>query len=593
MKMFSFGKNKASSVTVDKPTMSKKKMALKALVRTATTLSILAMATSAVAPPSALAAAATDAPAAVEHLHVGQKVANYFRTFGLPDLAILGIISAMPVIELRGAVPVGLWMGLPITKVLPACVLGNMVPIIPLLFLLKNDTLKKLMKPILDRAEKKSASLGVGSLDKQWASLAAFVGIPLPGTGAWTGAMGAFLLGMPTAVAISSIFTGVVSAGLIMSAITLNGKKGGLAALAVLAAVTGKEFLSADSEEEVKSTRSIEVKEVEAQAETEIEAEAEAEAEAETETKQDFLEADPYWDQSNVVVNTHKAKTPFTGKVVSTKRIVGPKATGETCHIVIDHEGDFPYWEGQSWGVLPPGNREKDGKPHSVRLYSIASSRYGDDMSGKTGSLCVRRATYWCPELKADDPAKKGICSNYLCDTKAGDEVKMIGPSGKVMLLPEKDPETDYIMVATGTGIAPYRGFIRRLFFEKTPAAEAYKGEAWLFLGVANSDALLYDDEFQEAKEKFPKNFRLDYALSREQENKKGGKMYIQDKVEEYSDEIFNKLDSGAHIYFCGLKGMMPGIQDMLKGVCKEKGIDYDEWLKGLKKNKQWHVEVY
>ena len=232
MKMFSFGKNKASSVSVDKPTMSKKKMALNALVRTATTLSILAMATSAVAPPSALAAAATEAPAAVEHLHTGQKVANFFRTFGLPDLAILGIISAMPVIELRGAVPVGLWMGLPITKVLPACVLGNMVPIIPLLFLLKNDTLKKLMKPILDRAEKKSASLGVGSLDKQWASLAAFVGIPLPGTGAWTGAMGAFLLGMPTAVAISSIFTGVVSAGLIMSAITLTGKKGGLAALA-------------------------------------------------------------------------------------------------------------------------------------------------------------------------------------------------------------------------------------------------------------------------------------------------------------------------------------------------------------------------
>ena len=69
--------------------------------------------------------------------------------------------------------------------------------------------------------------------------------------------------------------------------------------------------------------------------------------------------------------------------------------------------------------------------------------------------------------------------------------------------------------------------------------------------------------------------------------------MYIQDKVEEYADEIFNKLDSGAHIYFCGLKGMMPGIQDMLKAVCEEKGIDYDEWLKGLKTAKQWHVEVY
>jgi len=308
--------------------------------------------------------------------------------------------------------------------------------------------------------------------------------------------------------------------------------------------------------------------------------------------KQDFLEYTPYYDQSAVKVNTYKNKAPFTGTVVSQKRIVGPKATGETCHIIIDHKGDFPYIEGQSWGVIPPGTREKDGKPHAVRLYSIASSRYGDDMTGSTGSLCVRRATYWCPELKADDPAKKGICSNFLCDSQPGQELKMTGPSGKVMLMPEEDPTTDYIMVATGTGIAPYRGFIRRLFNEDTPAAAAYKGEAWLFLGVANSDALLYDDEFQEAKSR-NSNLRIDYALSREQTNKDGGKMYIQDKVAEYADEVFTKLENGAHIYFCGLKGMMPGIQDMLADVCKSKGIDYDEWLKGLKKSKQWHVEVY
>jgi len=309
--------------------------------------------------------------------------------------------------------------------------------------------------------------------------------------------------------------------------------------------------------------------------------------------EQDFLEADPYFDQKNIPLNTYKNKSPFTSKVVSCKRIVGPQATGETCHIIFNHEGKMPYWEGQSWGVLAPGISEKNGKPHTVRLYSIASSRYGDDMTGNTGSLCVRRATYWDPEMGKDDPAKKGVCSNFLCDTKPGEEVKLTGPSGKVMLMPEVDPKTDLIMVATGTGIAPYRAFIRRLFMEKTPAAKAYKGLAWLFLGVANSDATLYDDEWQAVLKEYPDNFKLDYAISREQENKKGGKMYIQDKVEEYSDDIFNRLNDGAHIYFCGLKGMMPGIQSMLADVCKSKSLDYDEFIGKLKKNGQWHVEVY
>ncbi len=259
----------------------------------------------------------------------------------------------------------------------------------------------------------------------------------------------------------------------------------------------------------------------------------------------------------------------------------------------MNHEGKMPYWEGQSYGVIPPGTNPKNGRPNTVRLYSIASSRYGDDMTGTTTSLCVRRATYWCPELKAEDPAKKGICSNYLCDAKPGDELKLTGPSGKVMLIPEKDPSVDLIMVATGTGIAPYRGFIRRLFVEKTPFGEAYSGLAWLFLGVANSDALLYDDEWQESLKTHPDNFRVSYALSREQKNKNGGKMYIQDKVAEYSDEVFDRMDKGAHIYFCGLKGMMPGITEMLEGVSKSKGINWEDKLKEWKGNGQWHVEVY
>ncbi|CAH1427189.1 unnamed protein product [Lactuca virosa] len=292
-------------------------------------------------------------------------------------------------------------------------------------------------------------------------------------------------------------------------------------------------------------------------------------------------------------LNTYKPKEPYTATIVSVERVVGPKAPGETCHIVIDHGGNVPYWEGQSYGVIPPGeNPKKPGAPHNVRLYSIASTRYGDSFDGKTASLCVRRAVYYDPETGKEDPSKNGVCSNFLCDSKPGDKVKITGPSGKIMLLPEENPKATHIMIATGTGVAPYRGYLRRMFMESIPKPK-FTGLAWLFLGVANKDALLYDEEFRKYLEDNPGNFRYDIALSREEKNRNGGKMYVQDKIEEYSDEVFKLLDEGAHIYFCGLKGMMPGIQDTLKRVAEGRGEKWEDKLSKLKKNKQWHVEVY
>jgi hypothetical protein len=74
-----------------------------------------------------------------------------------------------------------------------------------------------------------------------------------------------------------------------------------------------------------------------------------------TSKAQDYLEADPYWEQKDIPMQLFKAKEPFVGKVVSVKRVVGPQAVGETCDIIIDHQGKMPYWEGQSYGVIPPG----------------------------------------------------------------------------------------------------------------------------------------------------------------------------------------------------------------------------------------------
>jgi ferredoxin--NADP+ reductase len=69
-----------------------------------------------------------------------------------------------------------------------------------------------------------------------------------------------------------------------------------------------------------------------------------------------FLEANPYWDHSNIPMQIYKPKEPHVGKILTVKKIVGEKAVGDVFEIVIDHDGKMPYWEGQSYGVIPPGN---------------------------------------------------------------------------------------------------------------------------------------------------------------------------------------------------------------------------------------------
>uniref|UniRef100_A0A6I9QK11 ferredoxin--NADP(+) reductase n=1 Tax=Elaeis guineensis var. tenera TaxID=51953 RepID=A0A6I9QK11_ELAGV len=157
------------------------------------------------------------------------------------------------------------------------------------------------------------------------------------------------------------------------------------------------------------------------------------------------------------------------------------------------------------------------------------------------------------------------------------------------MLLLEDDPNATHIMIATGTEIA---GYLRRMFMEAVPMNK-FGGLAWLFLGLTSIDNLLYDDEFTSYLRNHPDKHQVQEFPILEQRNKSGRKMYVQDKIEEYSDKIFRFLDEGVFIYFCRLKGVMLGIQDTPERVAVQRGENWDEKLSQLRKNKQWYVEFY
>ncbi|MCW5317691.1 ferredoxin-NADP reductase [Nostoc sp. KVJ3] len=298
-------------------------------------------------------------------------------------------------------------------------------------------------------------------------------------------------------------------------------------------------------------------------------------------------------DHGDVPVNTYRPNAPFIGKVISNEPLVKDGGIGIVQHLKFDLSGsDLKYIEGQSIGIIPPGV-DKNGKPEKLRLYSIASTRHGDDVDDKTVSLCVRQLEYKHPETSE---TVYGVCSTHLCFLKPGEDVKITGPVGKEMLLPQ-DPEANVIMMATGTGIAPMRAYLWRQFKDAEKAANPeyqFKGFSWLIFGVPTTPNLLYKEELEEIQQKYPDNFRLTAAISREQKNPQGGRMYIQDRVAEHADELWQLIkNEKTHTYICGLRGMEEGIDAALTAAAAKEGVTWSDYQKQLKKGGRWHVETY
>ncbi|MBN1404977.1 MAG: small multi-drug export protein [Candidatus Omnitrophica bacterium] len=156
-----------------------------------------------------------------------ERIINLFLTSSPKEIIVM-ILGAMPISELRGAIPFGIASGLPLKKVLFFAIIGNMIPAIPLLFLFEpvSNYLRKFPAFVkffdwLNRRTMKKASV----IEKYEAlGLAIFVGIPLPMTGMWTGCFAASLFKIRFRYALLAVITGVLMAALIVTPITLFGK---------------------------------------------------------------------------------------------------------------------------------------------------------------------------------------------------------------------------------------------------------------------------------------------------------------------------------------------------------------------------------
>lgn len=174
----------------------------------------------------------------------------------------------------------------------------------------------------------------------------------------------------------------------------------------------------------------------------------------------------------------------YPAKLVSTTRITPRDYEAEVRHLVLElPDGGISYVEGQSIGVLAPGPHAF-GNPYHLRLYSIASPREGENRRPGTLSICVRRCFY-IDDLSGE--RYPGKASNFLCDAQPGDAILITGPYGSRFQAPEDD-NANLLMVGTGTGIAPFRAFIKHIF----EGRKAWHGQVRLFYGAKVGMEALY-----------------------------------------------------------------------------------------------------
>lgn len=214
------------------------------------------------------------------------------------------------------------------------------------------------------------------------------------------------------------------------------------------------------------------------------------------------------------------------------------------------------------------------------RLYSIASSPLKHPEEIHLTVAIVRYETNNRPRI--------GVASTYLADRCPLANPVLPVYVAKSHFAPPSDPSVDMIMVGPGTGIAPFRSFVQE------QVAREGTGRSWIFFGdQRRAYDYLYEEEWESYLQE-NKIARIDLAFSRDQEQK----IYVQDKMLEAGEELWNWLQNGAHFYICGdASRMAKDVDQALHTIVEQHGkMSADEaaaYIKELRSDKRYQKDVY
>jgi ferredoxin--NADP+ reductase len=232
---------------------------------------------------------------------------------------------------------------------------------------------------------------------------------------------------------------------------------------------------------------------------------------------------------------------------VQTTTRITPESTDEVRQIVLRiNSPAFYFLEGQNIGVLTPGPHPFGNKIHH-RYYTIANAQKTTDGEGVELELLVRRCFY-IDEVSGE--AYPGEASNYLCNAQPGDKISLTGPHRSPFRIPA-DKTSNLLMLGTGTGIAPFRAFLRRIYAEQ----QQWDGKVRLYFGARTGAEMLYMNDLNQDLASYYDQTTFQAIQSLSQGVLKDESDALQGGIEAHAEEIWALLqDPKTHVYLAGIK---------------------------------------
>ena len=284
-------------------------------------------------------------------------------------------------------------------------------------------------------------------------------------------------------------------------------------------------------------------------------------------------------------ISDYDINRTISANVVSTERITPESDSEEVRRLQLDIEAEeFTFELGQSICVIVPGPHELGNADH-VRFYSIAGLSGTDSGGGARLELCVKRCSY-VDEFSGE--RYQGVASNFLCDLKPGDTLRIAGPFGLPFNVPN-DSNANMLMIGMGTGVAPFRAFTTKIHREM----REWQGRVRIFYGAKTGLELTYmNDHVKDLANYYQEEtFKAFSAIS--QRPHLGEPAGVGQSIEENSKEVMELLgDSNTYVYVAGVEKLSEILDETLAKMFGGK----DAWQKKkieLSDSGRWQEIIY